>query len=472
MRYFRYEILIKSQNRCTMSKKLRNLSIAALLAGVTTTQALAQNTRGGVGIGTEQPDPSAALEIQSKEQGFLLPRMSLQQRNSIKSPAKGLMVYQTDMLSGIYVYNGKDWAPLTATEAKATALDPDNWALTGNTNATANSFIGVPAGVPINFRIGGVRVGVITNSTNIFMGIRSGTSTATGTNNAGFGANTLANLSSGSFNAGIGSFALERTTTGSYNMALGSYSLRVNTTGGYNTGVGSYSLGSNIGGIENVGLGYAAMAFNSAGNANIAIGNQALMHNTDGSRNVAIGLYAGMQKNGTGNIYLGANAGRVSALTSESNKLYVANTNTLTPLIYGDFSAKFISIGDVPVAKRDAIASAGQYGLLVKGGIMTEKIKVALASSTDWADYVFEPTYQQNMLSLREVEQFILEHKHLPNVPSAQEMADNGLDVTQTVAKLMEKIEELTLYAIEMDKQIKQLQTEKEELKKKAKKRK
>ncbi len=124
------------------------------------------------------------------------------------------------------------------------------------------------------------------------------------------------------------------------------------------------------------------------------------------------------------------------------------------------------------MAKRDAIASAGQYGLLVKGGIMTEKIKVALASSTDWADYVFEPTYQQNMLSLREVEQFILEHKHLPNVPSAQEMADNGLDVTQTVAKLMEKIEELTLYAIEMDKQIKQLQTEKEELKKKAKKRK
>ena len=152
-----------------MSKKLRNLSIAVLLVGATTTHVFAQTPRGGVGIGTEQPDPSAALEIQSKEQGFLLPRMSLQQRNGIKSPANGLMVYQTDMLSGIYIYNGKEWAPLTATEAKATALDPDNWALTGNTNATANSFIGVPAGVAINFRIGVQKVGEISIN-NLYLG--------------------------------------------------------------------------------------------------------------------------------------------------------------------------------------------------------------------------------------------------------------------------------------------------------------
>lgn len=455
-----------------MSKKIRNLSIVALLAGVTTTQALAQNTRGGVGIGTEQPDPSAALEIQSKEQGFLPPRMSLQQRNGIKSPANGLMVYQTDMLSGIYIYNGKEWAPLTATEAKATALDPDNWALTGNTNATANSFIGVPAGVPINFRIGGVRAGLINNSNDIYLGIRSGSNTSTGTFNTGYGSNTLGKITSGSYNTGIGAFALEDITGGNYNLALGSYSMRRNTLGNFNIGIGANSLSRNIDGFQNTAIGYASMFFNVSGKSNTAIGIQSLQDNTTGSNNIAIGIYAGLLKNGSGNIYLGASAGRVGVLTQESNKLYIANSATTTPLIYGDFSAKFISIGDVPVAKRDAIASAGQYGLLVKGGIMTEKIKVALASSTDWADYVFEPTYQQNMLSLREVEQFILEHKHLPNVPSAQEMADNGLDVTQTVAKLMEKIEELTLYAIEMDKQIKQLQTEKEELKKKAKKRK
>jgi hypothetical protein len=440
-----------------MSKKLRNLSIAALLAGVTTAQALAQTTRGGVGIGTEQPDPSAALEIQSKEQGFLLPRMSLQQRNSIKSPAKGLMVYQTDMLSGIYVYNGKDWAPLTATEAKATALDPDNWALTGNTNATANSFIGVPAGVPINFRIGGVQAGRITNLTlrNTFLGFQSGLSNSTGFQNVGFGSEALMN-----------------NTTGIRNAAFGRGVLMNNTIGSGNAGMGTNALASNTSGGNNLAIGFSSMALNTTGRDNVGIGTSAFFDNTIGSNNTAIGSQSGRKKDGNGNVYIGYDAGTVATLTSESNKLYIANSNTVTPLLYGDFSAKFISIGDVPVAKRDAIASAGQYGLLVKGGIMTEKIKVALASSTDWADYVFEPTYQQNMLSLREVEQFILEHKHLPNVPSAQEMADNGLDVTKTVAKLMEKIEELTLYAIEMDKQIKQLQTEKEELKKKYKKRK
>ena len=383
--------------------------------------------------------------------------MSLQQRNGIKSPANGLMVYQTDMLSGIYVYNGKDWAPLTATEAKATALDPDNWALTGNTNATANSFIGVPAGVPINFRIGGVQAGRITNLTlrNTFLGFQSGLSNSTGFQNVGFGSEALMN-----------------NTTGIRNAAFGRGVLMNNTIGSGNAGMGTNALASNTSGGNNLAIGFSSMALNTTGRDNVGIGTSAFFDNTIGSNNTAIGSQSGRKKDGNGNVYIGYDAGTVATLTSESNKLYIANSNTVTPLLYGDFSAKFISIGDVPVAKRDAIASAGQYGLLVKGGIMTEKIKVALASSTDWADYVFEPTYQQNMLSLREVEQFILEHKHLPNVPSAQEMADNGLDVTQTVAKLMEKIEELTLYAIEMDKQIKQLQTEKEELKKKYKKRK
>lgn len=453
-----------------MSKKIRNLSIVALLAGVTTTQALAQNTRGGVGIGTEQPDPSAALEIQSKEQGFLLPRMSLQQRNSIKSPANGLMVYQTDMLSGIYVYNGKDWAPLTATEAKATALDPDNWALTGNTNATANSFIGVPAGVPINFRIGGITAGMINSNGNLFLGFQSGlTNGGSGSANLGIGSSTLSTLTSGSSNLAVGASAMQNATSAQFNLAMGGAALNRNTTGSRNVAIGFAAMTRNLTGENNVAIGKDAL-FNSNGSANLAIGASALVSHTSGVGNLVLGYLAGSSNRvGSGNIFLG---NRAAQNETGSNKLYIANSATTTPLIYGDFSAKFISIGDVPVAKRDAIASAGQYGLLVKGGIMTEKIKVALASSTDWADYVFEPTYQQNMLSLREVEQFILEHKHLPNVPSAQEMADNGLDVTQTVAKLMEKIEELTLYAIEMDKQIKQLQTEKEELKKKAKKRK
>ena len=441
-----------------MKKKVHILSMAALLLGATAAQVFAQTPRGGVGIGTEQPDPSAALEIQSKEQGFLLPRMSLQQKNSIKNPANGLMVYQTDMLSGIYVYNGKDWAPLTLNEAKAVAFDPDNWGLTGNAGTNSNiNFIGTTDATDLSFRLNNRPHGRLALTTkSVFLGDLSGRF-STGAENVGIGAGTLRANTSGSRNVAIGASALLNNTTGINNFALGYATLLDNTTGRNNIAIGNFSLRTLNGSL-------AGQSQN-----NISIGFNALYSLTTQNSNTALGFQSGYFNTGSASVFIGNEAGFNEV---SSNKLYIANSRTTTPLIYGDFSAKFISIGDVPVAKRDAIASAGQYGLLVKGGIMTEKIKVALASSTDWADYVFEPTYQQSMPSLQEVEQFILEHKHLPNVPSAQEMADNGLDVTQTVAKLMEKIEELTLYAIEMDKQIKQLQTEKEELKKKAKKRK
>jgi hypothetical protein len=69
-------------------------------------------------------------------------------------------------------------------------------------------------------------------------------------------------------------------------------------------------------------------------------------------------------------------------------------------------------------------------------------------------------------MSLEEVEKFVKANKHLPNVPSAEEMSKNGLDVVTSDSKLLEKIEELTLYMIEMNKEIKALKKENEQLKK------
>ena len=62
------------------------------------------------------------------------------------------------------------------------------------------------------------------------------------------------------------------------------------------------------------------------------------------------------------------------------------------------------------------------------------------------------------MMSLEDVEKFTIENKHLPNVPSAATMVENGLDVGQTSKMLMEKIEELTLYIIDLNKKIKALE--------------
>jgi hypothetical protein len=97
------------------------------------------------------------------------------------------------------------------------------------------------------------------------------------------------------------------------------------------------------------------------------------------------------------------------------------------------------------------------YKLYVEKGILTEKVKVALASSAAWADYVFAPDYKLETLDA--VETYIKENNHLPNIPSAEELAKDGLNLGDMQAKQMEKIEELTLYLIEMKKEINALKS-------------
>jgi len=118
-----------------------------------------------------------------------------------------------------------------------------------------------------------------------------------------------------------------------------------------------------------------------------------------------------------------------------------------------------VSIGLDP---NTAGTYSGNFKLYVADGIMTEKVKVTLRSSSDWSDYVFEDNYE--LLSLEEVESHIEKNGHLPNVPSAEEVAKEGIDVAKMDAKLLEKIEELTLYLIEQQKQIKKLNAQVQKL--------
>jgi len=92
-----------------------------------------------------------------------------------------------------------------------------------------------------------------------------------------------------------------------------------------------------------------------------------------------------------------------------------------------------------------------EYLLSVNGQVRAHGIKVY----TSWADYVFKDNYE--LRPLNEVENFIEEHGHLPNVPSEAEVEKNGIELGKMNAKLLEKIEELTLYLIEQDKEIKTL---------------
>lgn len=104
------------------------------------------------------------------------------------------------------------------------------------------------------------------------------------------------------------------------------------------------------------------------------------------------------------------------------------------------------------------------YSLFVGKGILTEKVKVALQTSDEWSDHVFQPGY--GLMPLRDVDAFIKEHGHLPGVPSAAQMVDQGLDVVKTDAMLLGKVEELTLHLIHMEKRMDRLEKENTKLRK------
>jgi hypothetical protein len=88
--------------------------------------------------------------------------------------------------------------------------------------------------------------------------------------------------------------------------------------------------------------------------------------------------------------------------------------------------------------------------LTVNGKVHAREVVVDL--SVPGPDYVFEPDYK--LLSLSEIEHYIKENKHLPEVPSAKEMEENGLNLNEMNLLLLKKIEEMTLHMIEMQKEI------------------
>lgn len=90
--------------------------------------------------------------------------------------------------------------------------------------------------------------------------------------------------------------------------------------------------------------------------------------------------------------------------------------------------------------------------LLVNNTLFAKQIEV---STTFWSDFVFNPEYK--LMPLNELESFIKENNHLPNIPTEAEVKTNGINVAEMNAKLLEKVEELTLYVIQLKKENEQI---------------
>lgn len=244
-------------------------------------------------------------------------------------------------------------------------------------------------------------------------------------------------LNSGISNTYIGFESGLNTTTGSSNIFVGTMAGKYITTGSANVLIGAGCADAMNSGIGNVFLG------DSTGNDN------------NGNFNIFIGYDAGSEAVGSSNIFIGNNTGYS---TSGDKKLIIENSDAGNPLIYGDFAADQLKFhGKVGIGGNSATAfgnfpllsgnvNVSSYNLFVKGGILTDEVRV----STTWADYVFAKNYK--LPSLADVERHIQEKGHLINVPSAQEVEHDGIELGEMAKIQQEKIEELTLYIIEQNK--------------------
>jgi hypothetical protein len=172
------------------------------------------------------------------------------------------------------------------------------------------------------------------------------------------------------------------------------------------------------------------------GNGNVGIGTE----NPVTQLHINVGNY--------GSILLGNSTNEGVAITKEAdNRLAIWNNG-----IYGSSQTERFTIlqnGNVGIGTNNP----GSYKLAVEGKIAARGIKVTTAS---FADYVFDSTYR--LRSLSNLEQYINQNKHRPGMPSAaQVQQDGGIELEEMNIKLLEKVEELTLYVIELKKENEQI---------------
>jgi len=249
----------------------------------------------GVSINTTNspPDGSAMLDVSSVIGGMLVPRMGRGQRNAIPSPATGLLIYQTNFTTGFYHYDGASW-----------------------------KLVGADA-----FSIDDLLDGK-TISSSVFLGADAGLNE--------YGADYR--------NVALGVEALKEDTTGQRNTAVGFRALWLNSNGNHNTANGYQALLNNTVGSRNTAFGYQSSVLNTTGEHNTTIGHNANFNNEEGSYNTIIGYQAGMGSsphNKSGNVLLGYQAGYNE---TGDNKLYINNSDSPAPLIYGEFDNNILGV--------------------------------------------------------------------------------------------------------------------------------
>jgi hypothetical protein len=388
-----------------------------------------------------------------------------------------------------------------------------------NDTGTKNLFVGFEAG---RDNTEGIE--------NLFLGNSAGQQNTVGDYNTFIGRSAGLNNLDGNKNMFLGRASGQNNQSGSDNIYMG-YWAGLNAKGSQNVLIGSESGMGNNTATENTYVGYATGKGNLNNDGqNTLIGSRA-GSSSSGSKNVALGYRAGLNTEGEKNVFIGYNAG--VGVTTGSNRLYIGNNSVGQPggkLIYGEFDNGKIGInttspeatlhvsadsnlkqlrlertgtdagvsGDIGGSDGNLIFYPGGYDVktgdvifdtsgnvgigtttpnaklevngdaLIQGDLESMKVVVTATPGGNWPDYVFQPEFKLRPLS--EVEAFVKDNKHLPEVPSAEEVEKNGIDLGSMDATLLKKVEELTLYMIQMNKEIEKLKEENKQLKELVKK--
>ena len=431
------------------------------------------NVAGNVGIGTTSPNISAALDVSGTTKGLLMPRMTTGQRDAIVNPATGLMVFDTD-LAAFHFYNGTVWSPIN------TGGGGNNWTSNGSniySNNAGNVGIGTSTpssklSVAGHLLVTGGTIGINDPNGTLFFRV-SGTaraSVAMGGINDDLTIGTLAFNTEAKLifqtqsaprmtiepngNVGVGfsnpSYKLDvngHTRTAGNLIVEDGYLRLANTT---DSKLWQLQYSSASGRLVLLEQGVERFVFRNGGNIGIGvitpteklhIGGNAIVEGdaTLNTVNPTIQLQNSdvnkgfMQLSGD-NIRIGTNSGNTAGK-------FVIRTNG-GDRVFVDGSGN-MSIG----TQTDAPG----YVFRVGGKMICEEVKVKLQSS-GWPDYVFSEKYK--LPSLAELDEFIKTNKHLPNIPTAAEVKKNGIEVGDMQKRMMEKIEELTLYILQQQIQI------------------
>ncbi len=373
------------------------LLIALLPIGVFG-QSVAVNTDGS------QPHNTAILDVKSASKGVLIPRLTTLQRTSIAGPAVGLMVFDTDTYS-FWIYRGDvngGWVEFLH------HLDK-HWDRSGITVFNTNpGNIGIGTSSPTEK--------LTINATNPAISLlNAGTA-------KGFLQSTGDHLRLGTYNSNangnlyLNTMGIDRmaiTAEGNFGVGILNPVGKFQITGGVNASLNTHGF----------------MMLGTVGSANLVLDNNEIQARTNGNASNLL-----LQNNG-GNVFIGDATNFNSA-----HRLGVDGHTVIT----GN-----LRVGSVP--------NPSGYRLAVEGKIICSEVMVRLVNN--WPDYVFGKNYK--LRSINEVESYIKSNNHLPGIPSAKTIEASGLSVGEMQRLQMEKIEELTLYIIELKKEIDNLKKRK-----------